>query len=155
MIEDSTGQSSSRASILQKLRPFLVFMAVHVVCGLAAASLQAQRAIFMCSQFMTPTQDSAFYSADHYAFFDVFAPVRVIIHAASIYFAWKPMPLSAGASFIRSAPSSRPSSRPVDMVAGLDDRVACDHDTPIDVPFELMESDIAARPLTANMPPSF
>jgi hypothetical protein len=156
VIEDSTGLSSNRASIVKKIRPFLLFMVANVVCGLAAAVLQANRAIVMCSQFTAPTQDSAYFTADHYAFFDVFAPVRVIIYAVSIYFAWKPRPpsVSTGAAFIRGAPSSRPSPRPVDAAAGLDDRAVCDHDAPLHVPFELMESDGAARSMDGSMPPS-
>ncbi len=128
-------------------------MVANVVCGLAAVVLQANRAIFMCLEFTAPTQDSAYYTADHYAFFDVFAPVRVIIYAVSIYFAWKPRPLSAGAALIRGAPSSRPSPRPVDAAVGLDDRVVCDHDAPLQVPFELMESDGALCSMDGSISP--
>ena len=119
-------------------------MVVNVVCGLAAAVLQANRAIFMISQFSAPTQSPDYYTAEHYAFFDVFAPVRAIIYAVSIYYAWKQRSPSAGAALSR-APSSQPSPRLLDAAAGLDDRAACNSGSPLQVPFELMESDSAAH----------
>ena len=152
MIESSTGPNSNRTSIVEKIRPFLIFMVANVVCGLAAAVLQAIRAFFMISQFSALTQSPDYYTAEHYAFFDVFAPVRAIIYAVSIYYAWKPWSPSAGTALNR-APSSRPSPRLLDAAAGLDDRPACNSGSPLQVPFELMESESAAHGAGSTPPP--
>ncbi len=126
-IDEASGSSSVRSSIVAKIRPFMIFM-IALSIGAAAASLvQVLAVIALISADAAPSNSDPsnpdtpeYFSAARYANFDLFAPVTVFVYSCAIYYAWKPRPGVDAALSTPLAPKSLRSARQTALISSVE-----------------------------------
>jgi hypothetical protein len=108
-LDGSAGSGSTHVSITTKIKPFMLFMVLTCICGLAAAVLQVFKSATLLSMDLSIATDATVYFLARSGSFDMFAPVTIICFVLAFYYSWKKpssKPKVTRASSLRSGRTS-------------------------------------------------